>query len=97
MAPRAPKKKVGWGVLGCAGIAQKRTIPAILRANNAQLIGVADYKPAISQSIAKKFGCKTYPTLAELLADDAIDAIYIATPVFLHEEHVKAAAAAGVH
>ena len=34
-------RKVGWGVLSCANIAKDRAIPALLQADNAQLIAVA--------------------------------------------------------
>lgn len=34
-------KKIGWGVLSCANIARDRIVPALLKADNAELIAVA--------------------------------------------------------
>ena len=35
------KKKVNWGILGCAKIARVRTIPGLLQADNANLCAIA--------------------------------------------------------
>jgi predicted dehydrogenase len=49
-----------------------------------------------AESFAKEFGArKWYRDYAELIADDEIEAIYIATPVHLHAEQAIAAAEAG--
>ena len=35
-------KKLRWGVIGAGGIADRRTIPGMMLANNAELIAVMD-------------------------------------------------------
>ena len=37
-------KKLRWGVIGAGGIADRRTIPGMMLANNAELIAVLDIK-----------------------------------------------------
>jgi predicted dehydrogenase len=82
-------------VLGAAGIARRRTIPeGIIPASNAKLAAV--YDPIGGEEVAKELGVTHCATEDELLAQD-IDAVYIATPVFLHDKQVIAAAKAGKH
>jgi predicted dehydrogenase len=91
----AATNKVRWGVLGAAGIARRRTIPeGIIPATNAELAAVFD--PIGGEAVAKEFGVTYCATEDDLLAQD-IDAVYIATPVFLHNKQVRAAAKAGKH
>jgi len=87
--------KVKWGVLGAGGIARRRTIPeGILPADNAELVAVCSVPDG--QEVAKQFGVEHCQTQEALLAAD-IDAVYIATPTFLHCEQVLCAAKAGKH
>ena len=90
-------KKVKWGVVGSGGIAERRTIPGLLKCGNAELAACMDRDGEAARRVAQKFGAKLACTeLSELLASD-IDAVYIATPVFAHEEQARAALAAGKH
>lgn len=50
-----------------------------------------------SSKVASELGATTCSSLDELLALDSVDAVIVATPNHLHEEHVLAAAAAGKH
>ena len=89
---------VNWGVIGCGGIADRRTIPGLVEAKNARLLAVMDQVPEVTKRVQEKYGCpRSYDSVADLLADREIDAVYIATPVFAHTEQVMAAAAAGKH
>jgi predicted dehydrogenase len=88
--------KVRFGVIGAGGIARRKTIPGMLAAPNLQLEAVMDV--AKIGEIAAQFGVgKAYTTAEQLLADPAIQAVYIASPVTLHLEQIKACAAAGKH
>ncbi|MDO4939624.1 MAG: Gfo/Idh/MocA family oxidoreductase, partial [Lachnospiraceae bacterium] len=91
-------EKVRWGVIGCGGIARLRTIPGMLRCDNAELISVMDLNMEVAQAVKEQFGAKrAYDNAAELLKDDDIDAVYIATPVFTHAPLTRQAADAGKH
>jgi predicted dehydrogenase len=88
-------EKVRWGVLGAGGIARRRVIPeGLLPADNALLIAVCS--PHSGIEVAKQFGVSACASEAQLL-DSGCDAVYVATPVHLHEQQVTAAAAAGKH
>ena len=91
-------KKVRWGVIGCGGIARSRTIPGMMRCENAELVSVMDLNMEVAQAVKEQFGAdRAYDNAADLLKDDDIDAVYIATPVFTHSSLTKQAADAGKH
>src|SRR5437879_3907367 len=92
------EKTVRWGIIGCGGIAARRTIPEFKKTvSNAVLISVMDRAPARARQVAECFGIRHYcATERELLAQD-IDAVYVATPPHLHCRHTLLAAEAGKH
>ena len=91
-------EKIRWGVIGSTGIAQKRTIPGMLLANNAECTAIMSTKQENVDTVGEKFGIsRRYTTVESLLAQPDIDAVYIASPVHCHKEHVFAAADAGKH
>ena len=88
-------KIIRWGVIGSGGIARRRTIPeGIVPAENAALAVVYDINAAVNREVAEEFGAAAVESLGDLLAAD-IDAVYVASPVNLHLEHVRACAGAG--
>lgn len=91
-------KKIKWGVIGCGGIADRRTIPGMVLAENAELVAVMDKDPDRTEQVRQKYNVKyAYTDEKELLQQADIDAVYIATPVFCHKEQVFLAADAGKH
>lgn len=91
-------KKIKWGVIGCGGIADRRTIPGMLLCENAECIAVMDKNPESTERVKEKYNIPVgVSNEDELLAMPEIDAVYIATPVFCHKEQVLAAADAGKH
>ncbi|MCK5328427.1 MAG: Gfo/Idh/MocA family oxidoreductase, partial [Candidatus Latescibacteria bacterium] len=89
--------KIGWGVIGAGGIADRKTIPGMLEAENAELVAVMSMPDADTDALAKKYGVRGYYTERELLADPRVDAVYLATPVYLHHKQAIMAAEAGKH
>ncbi|MEM1343755.1 MAG: Gfo/Idh/MocA family oxidoreductase [Pseudomonadota bacterium] len=84
---------VGWGVIGCGWVARDHAIPAILTAPSAHLVAVCDPNAeALSQAPE---GAQRHKDLPAMLADPAVEAVYIATPNHLHTEQTIAAAKAG--
>jgi predicted dehydrogenase len=89
--------KIRWGVIGSGGIARRRTIPeGLLPAANAQLIAICDIDPRTNAEVARQFGVTAFSSLEELLQAE-IDAVYVATPAYLHTEQACRAAEAGKH
>ena len=87
--------KIKWGVIGCGGIADRRTLPGMMLAENAELVAVMDTNKAAAESCKEKYNAKyAFDNVEELLAIDEIQAVYIATPVFCHKEQAYAAAKA---
>ena len=90
--------KIKWGVIGCGGIADRRTLPGMMEADNAELIAVMDTNPEAAERVGKKYGAKySFSKAEDLLAIDEIQAVYIASPVFCHKEHCEMAAKAKKH
>ncbi|XBS69883.1 Gfo/Idh/MocA family oxidoreductase [Acerihabitans sp. KWT182] len=85
---------VNWGVLGYARIARLSVIPAIGRAKNARLLGVASRNAA---GLPADEWERTYDSYEALLVDDDIQAVYVPLPNSLHKEWVIKALAAGKH
>jgi len=90
--------KIRFGVIGAGGIAERRTIPGMLLAENATLTAVMDVKDGVAESLSKKYGCKYfYDSTEELVKNPEIDAVYIASPVVFHAEAARLAADNGKH
>jgi predicted dehydrogenase len=91
-------KKLGWGLIGCGDIAQRRVAPALRDLPSCELIAVNRAQSELAPAFAKEFGARRwYLDWKKLLIDEDIDAVYIATPVHLHAEQAVAAAEAGKH
>jgi UDP-N-acetyl-2-amino-2-deoxyglucuronate dehydrogenase len=90
--------KVNWGVIGCGGIAARRTIPEFKQmVSNAALVSVMDISLERAREVAEQFGVPhACATEAELLAQD-VQAVYIATPPNVHCRQAVQAAQAGKH
>ncbi len=90
--------KIRWGVIGCGGIARKRTLPGFLLAKDSECTAIMDTCPEILGSVGDEFCItKRYHTIDAILADPEIDAVYVSTPVRYHKDNVFAAAKAGKH
>lgn len=91
-------QKVRWGLIGCGDISQKRVAPALRDSSWCDLIAVSRAQSHLAESFARQFGARRwYADWRELVRDEEIDAVYIATPVHLHAGQTIAAAQAGKH
>jgi len=90
---------VKWGVIGAGGIADRRTIPeGLVPSKKCDLVAVMDVDEGRAKAVAEKHQVpNAYTTLDDILDSPEVEAVYIATPVFWHEEQVIAAANAGKH
>jgi predicted dehydrogenase len=71
---------LNWVVIGIGDIATRRVIPAILEESRSRLYGILTRHP----DKAKPYGVRVFADLEAALNDSHVDAVYVATPVFLH-------------
>ena len=91
-------KKVKWGVIGCGGIADRRTLPGMMLSEKAELVAVMDANGEAAENCKEKYGAKyAFTKYEDVLALPEIEAVYIASPVFFHKEQAIAAARAKKH
>jgi phthalate 4,5-cis-dihydrodiol dehydrogenase len=85
--------------LGIAGLGRAFTLmlPTLTAHPRVELVAAADPRAEARECFARDYGARAYGTVAELCADPAVEAVYIATPHQHHAEHVIAAASQGKH
>ena len=89
--------KIRIGILGCANIAKKMAIPAMLLSDNIELIAIASRKPEKAERLATQFSVEAVEGYENLLKRDDIDAVYIPLPPALHYEWCEKAFKYGKH
>ncbi|MFJ8599027.1 Gfo/Idh/MocA family protein [Streptomyces shenzhenensis] len=85
------------GVIGCAGIAVRRMLPAFAACPDIEIAAVASRDPAKARQVAELFGCRPVHGYAELLERDDIQAVYVPLPAALHARWAEAALRSGRH
>ena len=91
-------KRVRWLLTGAGDIATRRVAPALVEAENSELIAVCDINGENAVALADRFGVKTvFADYARALAESGADAVYIATPQDKHVEMSLQALEAGKH
>jgi predicted dehydrogenase len=89
---------VRWGVLGAAGIAIRKVIPAMAGSDDSRVFGIASRNVDRAAELAGRFSIpRVYGSYEELLDDSEVEAVYIPLPNHLHAEWTLRAAAAGKH
>lgn len=85
------------GVLGCADVAQRRTLPSLRDVPGLTLTAMASRSPERAREFAERFGGVPLDSYEALLESDDVDAVYVPLPPALHEEWVGKALRAGKH
>jgi len=89
---------VRWGLIGTGDIVRNRVAAAIRDGQGSELVSVSRRDPNLAEGIAEELGArKWFADWREQIVDKEIDAVYIATPVFLHAEQTIAVAKTGKH
>jgi len=90
--------KVRWGILSTADIGLVKVIPAVQQGQYCDVVGIASRDLGKAQAAAQRLGIpKAYGSYEALLADPAIDAVYIPLPNHLHVPWSIKALQAGKH
>jgi predicted dehydrogenase len=95
--PPQPVPGLRWGVLGTARIAVEQVIPATRRARGAEVVAIASRSADRARAVAAAQDIPRVHSYQALLADDAVEAVYIPLPNHLHVEWALRALAAGKH
>ena len=78
-------RKVGWGIVGCSDIVERRAGEAIRSQPNSEIIAFHSRSVDRARTFAERFGAQAhYDDLDRLLADDRVDVVYVATEVDRH-------------
>ena len=90
--------KVGWGVLGAAGIAVGMVIPAIQQSRRGRVVALGSRDPGKAKAAAQSLDIdRVHASYEAVLADPNVEAVYIPLPNSLHVEWIVKASAAGKH
>lgn len=89
---------LNWGILGTAKIAQEKVIPPMQAADHCQVAAIASRNADTARAVAEHLGIpRSHGSYEALLADPAVDAVYIPLPNHLHVDWTIKAAEAGKH
>ncbi len=85
------------GIIGAGGIAVSMA-ETVNGMDDANLYAIAARSPERAKAFAEKYGCeKAYGSYEEMVSDEQVDIVYIATPHSHHFAHAKLAIEPGKH
>ena len=91
-------EKLRFGIIGCGSIAAGSFAPSLLESAKAELVAVCRRDLALAGEFARQFGdCAAYGSAAELLDDERVQAVIVATPTDTHCEYSVLAAEKSKH
>ncbi|HEX7345186.1 MAG TPA: Gfo/Idh/MocA family oxidoreductase [Candidatus Limnocylindrales bacterium] len=91
-------RRLRWGVLSTAAIGRMKVIPAIQGAPHCEVVAIASRDASVGARVAAELGIATvHDSYEALLADPAVEAVYVPLPNHLHAPWAIAAAEAGKH
>ena len=81
-------EKVNWAMIGCGDVTEVKSGPGLYKSSNSELIGVYNrtYEKA-EDYIRRHKIAKVYKTVEDLLSDEQVDVVYIATPPKSHYQY----------
>ncbi|WP_432969492.1 Gfo/Idh/MocA family protein [Dactylosporangium sp. CA-233914] len=90
-------RAVRLGVLGCADIARRRTLPAATTVGGLAVTAIASRDAGKARRYCAEFGGSPVHGYDALLTREDVDAVYVPLPPLLHREWVEKALRAGKH
>jgi predicted dehydrogenase len=90
------RTSIRWGIIGCGDVTEVKSGPAYQNTEGFELVAVMRRNAEKAEDYARRHGVpKFYSDADELIDDDEVDAVYIATPPDSHKEYALKVAAAG--
>lgn len=83
------------GLVGAGGVAARHAA-TLAGLDGVEVVAVTDVDPARAQALADEHQARVYPTQADLLSDERLDAVWLCVPPFAHGEPERLAIEAGV-
>lgn len=96
MDDRRASGPIGLGVIGL-GRGFMLTLPALRAHPGVRLVAAVDPRPDARAAFSREFSARAYAGIEALLADPAVEAVYIASPHGSHASQAMAAARSGKH
>jgi len=95
---KSENKHISWGIIGCGDVAEVKSGPAFQKADHSKLLAVMRRDTAKAEDFAKRHGVPFwYDNASEIVSNENIDAVYVATPPSSHLEYALLALKAGKH
>jgi phthalate 4,5-cis-dihydrodiol dehydrogenase len=95
----SPTKKTRALRIGVAGLgmAGGGILSSLAQLDEVEVVASADPRPAARELFQEQFHAGSYASLEDLCRDEAVEAIWLATPTQLHAAHVEMATGHGKH
>ncbi len=91
-------EQLNWGVAGAGNRARESFIPALLASRSSRILGVCGGDAERTRnSLSKWPDLEVYDDLGSMVKNGEVQAVYIATPHFMHVPHAVQAIEAGKH
>jgi predicted dehydrogenase len=79
---------ISWGIIGCGNVTEVKSGPAFSKVKGSRLIAVMRRDALLAEDYARRHNVpKFYSKASDLINDNDIDAVYIATPPGSHTEY----------
>ena len=93
-------KKIRYAVVGLGDIAQEAMLPGVAHTGNSELTALVTGDPEKARRVGEQYGITAtygYDQFDAMLRSGGVDAIYLATPNWMHAEFAISALKAGIH
>jgi predicted dehydrogenase len=87
---------INWGIIGCGNVTEVKSGPAFNKVEDSRLVAVMRRHKALAEDYARRHNVpKAYSDANDLIYDNDVNAVYIATPPGSHMEYAIAAIKCG--
>ncbi|EMJ4521332.1 TPA: Gfo/Idh/MocA family oxidoreductase [Clostridioides difficile] len=89
--------KIKIGIIGASDIAFRRFLPALIKNDKFEYVGIASRNPEKANKFVEKYKGIIFSSYDEIISSNEIDALYIPLPPALHYEWASKALESGKH